>query len=142
MDGKVEEAVEEAHAPTKLALGNPHIRARVARLQMLDDAGYLCDHLDIVDEHRELAERPHSLELSVIRLVFRNLAKFERRPVGPERDQCLPGVAAERMTVEFEACPERSRRAHQAPSAILLRSSISAWLGSFVAKLPVSTSPF
>src|SRR5436305_6976782 len=101
---------------------------------MFDDAGRLGDHLAVVDERRKFGDGPKPLELGVIGLVVRDLPVFERRAVGPDWDQHLPAVAAERVDEEFEA--------HQAPSAILLRSSISAWLGSFVAKVLVSTSQF
>ena len=49
----VEEAVEEAHPPAELAVGDPAVGAGMVRLQMLDDAGGLDHRLAIVDQQRE-----------------------------------------------------------------------------------------
>src|SRR5947209_1544464 len=116
------------------SLRDPDIETGMVRLQMLDYAGRLRDHLTVVDQHREFGERPQPLELGVIGLVFRDLTVFERSPIRPDRDQCFPTIAAEWVDVEFQA--------HQSPALIFSRSSSSASLGSLVANVPVSTSPF
>src|SRR4051794_15619112 len=101
---------------------------------MFDDAGRLEYCLIIIKQQREQPKRrvPRK-NLAVFRMLLVQYPVFERRLVGPQGDQDFLRVAAERVSEELQP--------HQVPSLILSRSSSSAWLGSFVAKVPVRTSP-
>src|SRR5436190_16859021 len=92
LDVEVEEAIEESDPATELAVRDPGIGSRMFRLQMLNDRGGFDHRLTIVEEQRKLACRPDPLELGIILLILRNLAKFKPRPVSVERDQHLPRV--------------------------------------------------
>src|SRR5205085_4158078 len=133
LDVKVEEAVEEAYPPTRRALRDPDVGPAMVRLQMLDDAGRFRNDLAIVDQHWESAEGPQPLELGVGLLIFRDLPIDEFGSVGPDGDQHLPAVAAERVDEEFETCAERRRSAHQLPSLIFSWRACPASLGCLVA---------
>src|SRR4051812_15033078 len=101
---------------------------------MLDDAGRLDHRPAIVEQQREQRERRVPLEhLEILGVVLLEQSIFEWRLVGPKGDQDFLRVRRKGMPKEFEA--------HQAPSLIFSRNFSSSSLGSFVAKLPVSTSP-
>ena len=101
-DVEVEETVEEADAPPGTAFRDPLVRAAVMRLQMLNDAAGFDDRIAAVEQQRELAERPMSLEVGEERfgVVDIERAIIERRPVGVERDQRFLRVGREGMAEE------------------------------------------
>src|SRR4051794_4699213 len=133
LDVEVEHAIEESHPATELAVRNPGIGSGIIRLQMLNDRRCFDHRLTIVEEQRKLACGPDPLELGIVLLVLRNLAKFKLRPVSVERDQHLPGVGREGVTEEDDT--------HASSFVQFLRRSSSASLGSFDSKVPVCTSP-
>src|SRR3954454_16329042 len=99
---------------------------------MLDDAGRLGDDLTVVHQRGELGQGPQLVEPGTGVGILKDLVVFERRAVGPQWDQRLPGVRRERVSVEFEA--------HAPASLTRLACSTSSSLGSTSAKLPLGTS--
>src|SRR5207302_10506893 len=100
---------------------------------MLNDRRCFDHRLSIVEEQRKLACGPDPLELGIVLLVLRDLAKFKLRAVGVEGDQHLPRVGRERMAEEDEA--------HASSFAHCSRRLSSASLGGLVSKVPVGTAP-
>ena len=94
-------------------------------LKMLDDRRRFHEWAAIVEQERELAERPVPLQfLEILLMIGFQDPIFERRFVGPESDQHLLRIAAEGVSEELEA--------HQVPSAIAACRSSSRSLGGVV----------
>ena len=95
----VEDAVEHPHLARNLGIIGDHRGG-----DMLDDDARFHDRHAVIDQQRKLADWPELQKRSLVFWIFvtRDVAKLERRVGVVERDQRLPGVGREGMTVEDE----------------------------------------
>src|SRR4029079_14004813 len=101
---------------------------------MLDDDRGLDDRLAVIEQHRELPERPVALELrEILRVVPLEQLVLELGAVGPQRDQDFLAVGREGVREELET--------HSLASVRRRPCSICSSLVSASAKLPLGTSP-
>src|SRR4051794_39655016 len=102
---------------------------------MFDDGGRFDDCLSLVEQQRELAERPIALQLhhEWLGIDDLELPVLELGPVAVEGNENLLRIRGEGVAEENEA--------HQVPASICSRLPSSTSLGSRVANEPVGTSP-
>ena len=123
-DVEVEEPIEEADPQPLIAVGNPVVRPGMILLQIFDDDRRFEDRAITVEQEWEHPERRMALQLRHVGRVLDHPI-VERGPVGPERDEHLLRVTAERVAEELQG--------HQLPSAISACRARSRSLGGSVA---------